>query len=167
MRRGSHGCACLDASPTTASARKLNNLAEVAGSLPCSSPLTSGQHAATAPPTATPRRTCYKRSSGVLAAGEERVSGPRHCGLGIGRGVLGRCLLAGLAIQRDRPPAPPGQREKADRDRDRGLGGEDQVGDEVQHTGERQGDGAGPAIASRLPLRTIASLSPSRKRRRW
>ena len=30
MRRGSHGCACLDASPTTASARKLNNLAEVA-----------------------------------------------------------------------------------------------------------------------------------------
>jgi hypothetical protein len=47
------------------------------------------------------------------------------------------------------------------------LGGKDQVGDEVQHAREGQGDGAGPGIASRLPLRTIASLSPSRKRRRW
>jgi hypothetical protein len=82
-------------------------------------------------------------------------------------GLLGRCLLAGLAVQRDRPPAPRGQGEEADRDRDRGLGGEDQVGDEVQHAGEGQAMAPVPAIASRLPLRTIASLSPSRKRRRW
>jgi hypothetical protein len=49
------------------------------------------------------------------------------CGLGIGRGLLGRCSLAGLAIQRDRPPAPRGQREEDQRDRDRGLGGEQQI----------------------------------------
>jgi hypothetical protein len=140
-----------------------------AASLPCSGPLTHGQHAATAPPTATPRRRvlqalkwCARRRS---RRSRTSVRAARSWAA-VGRGVLGLCPLAGLAVQRDRPPAPCGQREEADRDRDRGLGGEDQVGDEVQHAVKARAMAPVPAIASRLPLRTIASLSPSRKRRR-